>query len=280
MGNKSPLRYPGGKTRACKILYDTLSSRVSLDNYNKLISPFVGGASFELYLQDRHEYTVVANDKFTPLFVFWQTLKGSAEDLIGYVEDMRPVSKEAFMTYRDEIMDETDALAKAAMYFVINRCSFSGATLSGGFSQQSAEGRLTNNSMKLLRDINLQRIYFYNRDCLEFLELMCKKIKTSEDVLVFLDPPYDLGKKGNKLYGDGGDMHENFDHEALHTCLMNLPSNFHWIMTYNNSERIKKLYTNSEHPENSEIEIIETAWTYGMNVDKKSSEIIIMRLPA
>ena len=55
--NKSPLRYPGGKTRACK----TLASIFKLHFLDKLphkeqafdciYSPFFGGGSFELYLQ-------------------------------------------------------------------------------------------------------------------------------------------------------------------------------------------------------------------------------------
>lgn len=41
--NKSPLRYPGGKTRACKIL-----DKLFLENFDKnkiktIISPFFGG---------------------------------------------------------------------------------------------------------------------------------------------------------------------------------------------------------------------------------------------
>ena len=80
----------------------------------------------------------------------------------------------------------------------------------------------------------------------------------------FLDPPYYL-KKFSKLYGNNGDMHENFDHYRLYETLLKTKN---WIMTYNNCEYIKNLYKN--------FKIIETDWSYGMNKSKKSSEIVII----
>ncbi len=42
ISNKSPLRYPGGKTRACKILETIMKQHFSISNFNNLISPFFG----------------------------------------------------------------------------------------------------------------------------------------------------------------------------------------------------------------------------------------------
>lgn len=42
---KTMLRYPGGKTRAIKVLAPLVPK-----NTNKVVSPFLGGGSFELYL--------------------------------------------------------------------------------------------------------------------------------------------------------------------------------------------------------------------------------------
>ncbi len=38
--NKSPLRYPGGKTRACKKLDEILQQHFTLTEYNILLSLF------------------------------------------------------------------------------------------------------------------------------------------------------------------------------------------------------------------------------------------------
>ena len=47
MNNKSPLRYPGGKTRACKIIEQELLKRTDITKYSRIVSPFFGGGSFE-----------------------------------------------------------------------------------------------------------------------------------------------------------------------------------------------------------------------------------------
>ena len=70
----------------------------------------------------------------------------------------------------------------------------------------------------------------------------------------------------NEVNSDKNHFHnENFDHEKLFNCLKTKKN---WIMTYNNCDYIKELY--------SDYKIIETNWSYCMNKSKKSSEIIII----
>jgi hypothetical protein len=52
--NISPLRYPGGKTRACKIINNILLQYFDINNFDTIISPFFGGGSFEFYLQNNY----------------------------------------------------------------------------------------------------------------------------------------------------------------------------------------------------------------------------------
>ena len=40
-----------------------------------IISPFLGGGSFEFYLQNKYNRKIISNDKFTPLYMFWKTVK-------------------------------------------------------------------------------------------------------------------------------------------------------------------------------------------------------------
>ena len=63
--NKSPLRYPGGKTRACKYLDVILKENFNIENFKNIVSPFFGGGSFEFYMQNKYDMNIVANDKFT-----------------------------------------------------------------------------------------------------------------------------------------------------------------------------------------------------------------------
>lgn len=75
MNNISPLRYPGGKTRACKYLNEILKNNFNISKFNKIISPFLGGGSFEFYIQNNYGLDIIANDKFYPLYNFWKNCK-------------------------------------------------------------------------------------------------------------------------------------------------------------------------------------------------------------
>ena len=259
MNNKSPLRYPGGKTRACKIIEQELLKYTDLSKYSSIVSPFFGGGSFEFYLQNKYNYDIIANDKFEPLYQFWQTAKSDQNKLCTLLATLRPCSKEKFKEYREGILKLNDPLMRAAHYFVINRCSFSGATLSGGFSKQAANSRFTESSIARVKALNLSKTSFYNQDYTKFL---CRRYYL--EALIFLDPPYYL-EKGSKLYGKNGDMHEAFTHSMLAALLK---ENTNWVLCYNDCDYIRNLYEG--------YTIISVNWSYGMNKTKKSSEILIL----
>ena len=46
MNNVSPLRFPGGKTRACKIIDEIIKKYFDINDFDTLLSPFFGGGSF------------------------------------------------------------------------------------------------------------------------------------------------------------------------------------------------------------------------------------------
>jgi DNA adenine methylase len=196
--SKSPLRYPGGKSRAIKILDRYLKQ---FPNRTVLLSPFFGGGSFELFAKSKG-FTVVGNDLFGPLYTFWVTLQTSKDQLIQEIKAKMPVSKEDFMRFRKTICDAPE-IDKASSYFIINRCSFSGATMCGGFSKEASEKRLTESSLKKLNSCDVSGIKFSNIDCCKFLDQNPETDKT----LVYADPPYYIT---NYMYGKNGDLHEQF----------------------------------------------------------------------
>ena len=260
INNQSPLRYPGGKTRACKILDDVIQEYFDITKFTKIISPFFGGGSFEFYLQNKYNFKIIANDKFEPLYNFWNICKYDNINLCNELyKNIDNITKEIFINFRKKILINNNKLENATMYFIINRCSFSGATLSGGFSEEASKKRFTKSSIDKIKNLDLTNFEITNIDCID-----C--INNNSDSLIFLDPPYYLEKQ-SKLYGNNGDMHESFDHKKLFECLIHKKN---WFMTYNNCDYIKELY--------KDYKIIETNWTYGMNKSKKSSEIIIINL--
>jgi DNA adenine methylase len=259
--NKSPLRYPGGKTRACKILDEIVSQQFDISDFDRIISPFFGGGSFEFHMQNKYHLKIIANDKFTPLSNFWLTCKLNKAQLVQELEKkIDRISKTEFLEYRDKIMGESQQLEQSLMYFIINRCSFSGATLSGGFSQDASKNRFTWSSTQKISQLELQEFEIENLDFTDFLA----QLGESPRDLLFLDPPYYLESSSN-LYGKSGDMHEGFPHEVLFRVV---ETRSNWIMTYNNCEYIRELY--------KDFRIIPAEWSYGMNKTKKSSEIVII----
>jgi len=258
--NISPLRYPGGKTRACKIIDDIIIKYFDLEKFNILLSPFFGGGSFEFYFQNKYRYKLCVNDKFTPLYNFWYQVKINKQELCNELKKIKRVLKEDFINYRKTILELNDnILQQAIQYFIINRCSFSGATLSGGFSEEASNKRYTISSIDRIEKLDLNSIDIYNLDFEQFINE-----NSNDKSLIFLDPPYYLDKK-SKLYGNNGDLHNNFDHEKLFNVIK-LKRN--WIITYNNCDYIKNMY--------KDYIILDVNWSYSMNKTKSSSEIIII----
>jgi len=259
--NKSPLRYPGGKSRACKILTEIVKTHFDIIKFEIILSPFFGGGSFEFHLQNLFNLEIIANDKFYCLYNFWKVCKIDSDRLCSKLyKKIDKIDKDKFLKYRKNIVSYTENnIYNALMYFIINRCSFSGSTLSGGFSQESSKKRFTKSSIDRINKLNLELFTIYNYDYKKFINKFY-----NEKTLMFLDPPYYL-EKHSKLYGVNGDLHDKFNHKRLYNCLSTKKN---WILTYNNCEYIKELYKN--------YKIIETSWTYGMNKSKKSSEIIII----
>lgn len=254
--NKSPLRYPGGKTRAISILDQYLTAHYPTKK--TLLSPFFGGGSFELYLTTKG-YQIRANDLFKPLYIFWKTVKETSEDIKDAVESVMPVTKEYFLELRHSIETMTDPLEIAAAYYIINRCSFSGSTFCGGFSKESSTGRLNESSLKTLLNTNLENVTFSNLDCKEFLT----QNPETEDTVIYADPPYYIS---SYIYGKDGDMHEGFDHTSFAT---NIKQRRDWIISYNDCPYIRDLY--------KDCRIEKVTWSYGMDNGKKgSSEIVIL----
>jgi DNA adenine methylase len=217
-------------------------------------------------MQNKYGVMLIVNDKHTPLYNFWKQVK---IDKVLLCEGLRAidtvsVSKEQFIGYRKTIMDlDADTLQQAIQYFVINRCSFSGSTLSGGFSEEASRKRFTPSSIQKIEALDFTNIEIYNEDFYDFLTHPHQR--QYPNALLFLDPPYYLERK-SKLYGNNGDLHEGFDHLRLFNFLKDEKRN--WVLTYNNCAFIRDLY--------KDFTIIDVNWKYGMNTSKQSSEIIII----
>jgi len=243
---KSPLRYPGGKNRAIKSILSLIP-----EDETTLCSPFLGGASIELACTTR--MTVYGSDIFEPLTDFWKSLITHKEELINIVKSYFPLEKKEFYKLQKKLLHIKDPIERGAVFFVLNRSSFSGTTMSGGMSP--GHPRFTISSIDRLKHFNVKNFYVENLDYKE-------TINKHKDAFCYLDPPY---LNGQALYGVKGDTHKDFDHEELAKILQDKER---WIMSYNDCQEIRDMY--------SSFTIISIEWVYGMSKNKSSNEILIL----
>jgi DNA adenine methylase len=149
------------------------------------------------------------NDKFTPLYSFETGENGQGGSLRRTAKDHS--YHEGAVRGTPKTMGLGGAATQAIQYFILNRCSFSGSTLSGGFSQEASNGRFTS-SIDRIAALDFADIE-KSTDFLEFVE----SALVAERTTCVLDPPYFLEK--SQSYTGTTDMHESFNHESLYGML-------------------------------------------------------------
>lgn len=258
---KSPLHYPGGKTRAISYLANSIPPP---EKEPIICSPFLGGGSLELFLVQRG-YDVWGYDAFAPLVNFWQQALKDARGLADMVaRDYPPDSlgRDEFYQMQRQIMGVEDSQRQAAMYFVINRASFSGVTLSGGMSP--GHERFNWNAIERLRRFtpNIHPPLDPNRGAIRVgLADFHSSIPQHPAAFLYLDPPYAIAPT---LYGQRGGMHNNFDHAGLAGLLRGRDR---WVLSYNDCDLIRDLYAGCS--------FTKAEWAYGISNGKVGSEVII-----
>ncbi len=257
---KSPLRYPGGKSRALRFLKDFFPK-----DFKEYREPFFGGGSVgiylfqELYQRDSifcpkpYEIKFFANDLNYNVYCFWQVLKVQNEEMINEIYQIKERFKDGRELY-ESLLECRDCklsdFQRAVDFFILNRITFSGVVDCGGYSQKAFESRFTQSSIERLRTIYevIKNFHFSAEDYAVLLE------KEGESVFVFLDPPY-FSVRGSKLYGKKGDLHRDFNHQKLCEKLKNTQHKF--LLTYDDSDFIRELYR--------DFYIQEWNLQYGMN---------------
>ncbi len=236
---KTPLRYPGGKSRACTKLAQHFPD---LKSYTKYREPFLGGGSVALYVSKLYpNLDIWVNDLYRPLAIFWQQLQhdGDAmQDKLWSIKNNYPdrdTARELFIQSKEDVNDETkDDFSRAVSFYIINKCSFSGLTESSSFSPQASESNFSFRGIEKLADYG-KLIENWNITNFDWKELVTDDPKT----FVYLDPPYEIGPK---LYGKLGDMHKYFDHDDFaKTCdEFTAPQ----LISYNSSQVIRDRFAN------------------------------------
>ena len=234
---KTPLRYPGGKSRALSKLFQYIPD---LKDYTHYHEPFVGGGSVALEIGKRYPHLDIwVNDLYGPLYNFWRVLQDQGEELSDLLKDSKnahpePVSaKTLFLDAKEKLNDDsTSNLSAAVCFYIVNKCSFSGLTESSSFSKQASDSNFSMRGIDKLPYYG-ELIEDWRITNLSYEELLTDK----KESFVYLDPPYEI--KSN-LYGKKGGMHKGFDHDEFffacdrHACDQ--------MVSYNSSNLIKSRF--------------------------------------
>ena len=267
---KTPLRYPGGKSRATIKLAQFFPN---MDKYREFREPFLGGGSVALYVTKMFPHLEIwVNDLYEPLYNFWCELQHNGQDLedaILSLKNMHPdrtTARELFNKSKEDVNDkEKSNLARACAFYIVNKCSFSGLTESSSFSPQASESNFSFRGIERLSDYS-KLIENWTITNLSYERMLSDE----KDVFSYLDPPYDI--KDN-LYGKKGDMHKRFDHDEFASWSDTFCG--HQLISYNSDQIVKDRF--------KEWTAAEFAHTYTMrsvgcyNTDQaKRKELVLM----
>ena len=231
---KTPLRYPGGKSRACEKMGPYFPD---LRDYKEFREPFLGGGSVAIYITKRYpNLDIWVNDLYEPLVNFWQQLQIFGEDMKDRLVELKTanntpeLAKDLFLSSKEKINDQNvPSIDRAVAFYVVNKCSFSGLTECSSFSQQASISNFSMRGIEKLpaysKLIEKWRITNYSYDYL---------LDGETSAFVYLDPPYDI--KDN-LYGHKGSMHKRFDHDKFAAdCDSN---DMDQLISYNSDQLVK-----------------------------------------
>ncbi|TFI50856.1 DNA adenine methylase [Mastigocladus laminosus UU774] len=253
---KSPLRYPGGKSKALNTIIKYFP-----DNFSEFREPFVGGGSIFIYLKQKFpDRKFWINDLNPELYYFWKIAQSNLPQLVKEVRQIKDQYTDGRLLFQElSSIEDTKTLTeldRAVRFFVLNRITFSGTVESGGFSQEAFHKRFTDSSIE-----RLEKLENILTDDIKITNLDYSQLLTTEekDVFLFLDPPYLMATK-SKLYGREGNLHIHFDHQNFAEIVKKCHHN--WLITYDNSPQIRDNFQS--------MNVCEWELQYGMNNYKQS----------
>jgi len=228
----SPLRYPGGKSKALGKILPLIPL-----GFSEYREPFLGGGSvFVAVRQLRPQATYRINDLNHDLCCFWITVRDRVDELVEEVIQIRKEYKEGRRLYeRLDRSDSSDDFHRALRFYILDRITYSGLVDSGGYSSEAFEKRFTQSNIDKLRPLSnlLQDVEITNQSYENLL------LEEGKDVFIYLDPPYWNSRKSD-LYGKNGDLHRSFGHKQFAENARKCKHK--WLITCDDSDMIRKSF--------------------------------------
>ena len=268
--HKTPLRYPGGKSRALSKLFQFIPN---LSDYTEYREPFLGGGSVAIEVSKRYPHLKIwVNDLYEPLYNFWRQIQNNGEEikdkLIEY-KSLYPNPDKArglFVESKELVNDQTlDSLDRAVRFYIVNKCSFSGLTESSSFSQQASISNFSMNGIEKLTGYQeLITNWKFTNESYEQL------LTDDRNVFIYLDPPYEI--KDNLYGGKGGTMHKRFDHDEFAIQCDRYASS--QLVSYNSDQIIRDRFDGWTVAEFAHTYTMRSVGSY--NIDQASRKELVL----
>lgn len=266
--NRTPLRYPGGKSIMTPFFIDLI--RVNELQGVSYAEPYAGGAGTAInLLLDGQVRRIYINDANIAIFSFWKYAINESERFIDKIEKTC-IDLQNWQYYHNFIKNaQQPSFELGFAAFFLSRTNRSGILTAGpigGKSQEKQEKATYKidcrfNKQDLISRIHRismykENIVVSNDDAIDFL----KSLPADNNNLVYLDPPY--FKQGKSLYLN---YYSADDHRVLSDYLYNTV-NFRWVLSYDNVYEIREFYKH--------FDLYEFQLNYTAQSVKKGSELL------
>jgi len=263
----SPLRYPGGKNKLAKFIALVCEKNSISGHY---IEPYAGGASVALYLLiNGYVKEITINDLDHGIYALWHSILNDTERFCRKIKNTE-ITVENWKKFKKIHSNKEKAKLFNLGFatFFLNRTNHSGVIdggIIGGLSQKGDfKINCRFNKEDLIERIKLiathkRNINLYNFDALKLIRKIQKE-QRDKNTIFYFDPPYYL--KGPSLYMS---YYKNDDHQKVSKEIQKI-KNAKWIVSYDNTPEIKKLYIASAKKE--------YAFSHTANEIKEGKEVL------
>ena len=267
---KTPLRYPGGKSKAVTKLSKYFPDMSDIKEYRE---PFLGGGSVAIAITKQYpDIDIWVNDLYEPLYNFWVELRDNGEYLHNQLAQLKSrypdqgSAKGLFLDAKEAVTDENQKdKDRAVAFYIVNKCSFSGLTESSSFSPQASDSNFSMRGINFLPEYS-KLITNWKITNLSYEQLLCDNKQT----FIYLDPPYDIR---SNLYGKRGNMHKGFDHDVFASDCDRFISP--QLVSYNSSQLVCERFKGWEAGQFDHTYTMRSVGTY-MNDQQERKELVLL----
>lgn len=272
-----PLPFPwlGGKQRTFKVI------KKYIPPHSFYFEPFCGGGSV-FFNKNRADHSVLS-DKNLDLMIFYQAIRDNFTEVLKHIykDDIASYTRDTFMEKFHQDPVKMNLWERAARFYFLQNTSYGGSP--HYYEKRSSHLKIERFKKKLLNYQKIKDCFIYCSDKLEKCSIMGgvdykTQLKHAEAykqfihptwIFVYLDPPYFVQSRKNKIYYNS--IFGEEDHEELRDILAQ--TSFNFILSYPNTQYFQNLY--------KDFEIVEYNLKYAMDSLKGKqclkNELLIMR---